>query len=156
VPEYAFLIQPLRQSSNPSRTIVITFSRILRWRSLMHLFSSRPQGSKLQNAALKKTFRVPAESYPYLSNPKKVSVISSMSILILLIKALLETALLDMIPPFLRRHPSSRRRRRRRTDQRLALRPSGAMPRFVSGPRQVMRAIWQTGKEQRAAPFFIR
>jgi hypothetical protein len=79
-----------------------------------------------------------------------------MSILILLIKALLETAPLDTIPPFLRRHPSSRRRRRRRTDKRLALRPSGAISRFVSGLRPVMRAIWQTSKEQRAAPFFIR
>jgi hypothetical protein len=82
-----------------------------------------------------------------------------MSILILLIQTLLETALLDTIPPFLRRHPSSRRRRRRRrhgADQGLALRLSGTMSRFVSGPRPVVRVIWQTSKEQRAAPLFIR
>jgi hypothetical protein len=30
------------------------------------------------------------------------------------------------------------------------------MSRFISGPRQLMLAVWQTGKEERAAPFFIR
>jgi hypothetical protein len=122
----------------------------------MHPFSTLPAGLGTPERRAEETFRVLAEFYPHSNNQKKESVISSMSILILLIKALLETALLGVIPPFLRRHPSSRRRRRRGTDQRLALRPSGATLRLVSGPRLVMRAIWQTGKEQRTAPFFIR
>jgi hypothetical protein len=112
----------------------------------MRPFSTPPAGLETPERHAEETFRVPAESNPHSNNQKKESVISSMSILIFLIKALLETALLDMIPPFLGCHPSSRRRRRRGTDQRLALRPSGAMLHLVSRPRPVMRAIWQIGK----------
>src|ERR1700733_8417157 len=120
----------------------MTFGCILRWGSLMHPLSRGLQGWKIQNAALKKHFVSQANPI-HVEQSKRESVISSRSILILLIQALLETALLDLISHFLRRHPSPRRRWRRGTDQWFALHPSDAMSRFVSRSHQAMRAIWE-------------